>query len=243
MKTTLYRDLSIIQLPDSLLITACDSSGGVGEKPGDELCVPAKYVARFASRVCLFELLSCGAQIIGLSNTIACEMEPTGQALIQGINEELACAGIKDLLINGSTEENFKTTMTGFGIFVTGLATSLRITPSWPDDLIICIGKPKYGAALVLEDDPEIASYDDLDQLIKNPAVKEIVPCGSKGILSEAKHLAAIHKLTFKEKPNDLNLLASSGPATTVIASIKPSILADLQALLPNKLTVVGYLE
>ncbi len=243
MKSYLYRDLSITELPQTLLVTACDSSGGVGEKPGDELSVPSKYISIFASRVCLFELLSCGAQIIGLSNTIACEMNPTGKALIQGINEELNRAGIYNLPINGSTEENFKSSMTGFGVFVIGIADSLRITPSYPGDLVICIGKAKYGAALILEDDPDIVNYQDLRYLINNPKVNEIVPCGSKGILYEATSLASIHHLAFQAIPNKLNLLDSAGPASAVIASIKPSILSELKSFFQDKLTVIGQLE
>lgn len=243
MKTYQYRDLSIIELPPSLLITACDSSGGVGEKPGDELCVPTKYIAIFATRVCLFELLSCGAHIIGISNTIAGEMHPTGEALIQGIHEELERAGIKELSINGSTEENFKTSMTGFGIFVMGMTDRLRITPSLPGDLIICIGKPKFGAALIVDGDPEIANYDDLQLLTEHPEVNEIVPCGSKGILYEATNLAEIYNLSFESTLTDLNLRDSAGPATTIIASVRPQALAELIPLFDSKLTVIGHFK
>lgn len=243
MKTYQYRDLSIIELPDTLLVTACDSSGGVGEKPGDELCVPTKYISIFATRVCLFELLACGAEIIGLSNTIVGEMEPTGAALIAGIQEELKRAGIEDLPINGSTEENFKTCMTGFGIFVMGMAKQLRISPSMAGDIVICIGKPKFGTALIVEGDPEIADYQDLQTLTENPAVNEIVPCGSKGILYEATNLAAIHQCLFQAVPNDLNVVDSAGPATTIIASIKPFALPELAAIFKAKLTVIGNLK
>ncbi len=243
MKTYQYRDLSIIELPSSLLVTACDSSGGVGEKPGDELSVPTKYIAIFAARVCLFELLSCGAQIIGISNTIAGEMHPTGEAMIQGIHEELERAGIKALPINGSTEENFKTSMTGFGIFVMGMTDQLRITPSLPGDLIICIGKPKFGAALIVDGDPEIADYNDLQTLTANSKVNEIVPCGSKGILYEALNLAAIYNLRFESTLTDLNIYDSAGPATTIIASIKPQALAALTSILGSKLAVIGHLK
>lgn len=243
MKTYQYRDLSVIEFPDSLLVTACDSSGGVGEKPGDELCVPTKYISIFAARVCLFELLACGVQIIGLSNTIVGEMIPTGEALIQGIREELERAGIEDLPINGSTEENFKTCMTGFGIFVMGKTDALRITPSVAGDMVICIGKPKYGAALIVDGDSEIADYQDLRTLVENAGVNEIIPCGSKGILYEAANLAAIHQLQFQAIPNDLNMVDSAGPATTVIASIKPSALPELTAVFKEKLTLIGHLK
>jgi hypothetical protein len=243
MKTYQYRDLSVTEFPDSLLVTACDSSGGVGEKPGDKLCVPTKYISIYAARVCLFELLACGTQIIGLSNTVVGEMFPTGEALIQGIHEELERAGITGLPINGSTEENFETCMTGFGIFVMGMVDALRITPSVAGDMVICIGKPKYGSALIVDGDCEIADYRDLRILVENPDVNEIIPCGSKGILYEATNLAAIYHRQFEAVPNDLNVVDSAGPATTVIASIKSSALPELTAIFKEKLTLIGYLK
>lgn len=243
MKTYKYRDLTIIELPHTLLISACDSSGGVGEKPDDHLSVPTKYVSMFALRVCLFELLACGAEVITISDAVSGEMEPTGQALIAGITEELALADLSTLPVNGSTEENFKTTMTAFGIFVLGTADTLRITPSEPGDMVICIGKPKFGASLVYEGDAEIADYHDLRTLIATAEVKEIIPCGSKGILYEANNLALIHKCQFEPLPNRLDLTQSCGPATVVIASVTPQILPDLLLHFKEKLTVIGTLK
>ncbi|WKY47986.1 alpha-ribazole-5-phosphate synthase [Eubacteriaceae bacterium ES3] len=242
MKTYQYRDLSVIELPDRLLVTACDSSAGVGEKPGDELSVPTKYVSIYATRVCLFELLSCGCQIIGISNTICNEMKPTGKKLIEGIHEELQRAGLPELLLNGSTEENFKTIMTGFGITILGCTSQMNLTPSKKDDLVVCIGKPKVGGELILENDTEIASYSDLSYLSNCKEVNEIIPCGSKGIWYEADNLAAIYHLVPDELPGSLDLKKSSGPATTVIASVKPEGLSILQKHFGDRLTLIARL-
>lgn len=243
MKAYQHRDLSIIEFSDHLLITACDSSGGVGEKPGDALQVPGKYVSIFATRVCLFELLSCGGKIIGLSNTISCEMHPTGETLIQGIHVELNRAGIKGIKINGSTEENFPSTMTGFGVFIMAMAPKLHVTPSKPGDLVVCIGKPKFGANLQLENDNEIACYDDIHYLIQCANLREIVPCGSKGILYEAQNLGALYNLSFTLKPNPLSLTSSAGPATTLIASIDPKLMGELQLHFGKRLTLIGVFK
>jgi len=242
MKTYLYRDLSVIELPDRLLVTACDSSAGVGEKPEDELDVPTKYVSIFATRVCLFELLACGCQIIGLANTICNEMEPTGKHLIAGIHEELKRAGLPELLINGSTEENFKTVMTGFGITILGTTPKLNLKPSQAGDLIVCIGKPKVGGEVVLENDEEIAAYPDLAFLSSCDLVNEVVPCGSKGILYEAQNLANIYQLQLSGLSNDLDLKKSCGPATTLIASVKADGLEPLQKHFGERLNVIGHL-
>jgi len=241
VKTYQYRDLSIIEFSESLLITACDSSAGVGEKPGDELKVPTKYISMFATRVCLFELISCGAKIIGISNAVCGEMHPTGEALIQGIEEELSRAGIKDIPINGSTEENFKTSMTGFGIFIMGTANKLRITPSNPGDIVICIGKPQFGAGLKVEGNDAIANYKDIQTLLGFEAVNEIIPCGSKGILYEAENLAKLNGLCFFNTSADLVLTGSAGPATTVIASVKPALIPRLSSVFQKKMTIIGH--
>ncbi|MBK5245260.1 MAG: alpha-ribazole-5-phosphate synthase [Eubacteriaceae bacterium] len=243
MKTYQYRDLSITEFHQSLIITACDSSAGVGEKPGDELRVLTKYIAMFAARVCFFELLSVGATIIAIANTVCGEMHPTGEAMIQGIQEELCRAGVENVTINGSTEENFKTSMTGFGIFVMGSADALRVSPSSPEDVVICIGKPRFGAGLNVEGDDEIVNYKDLKTLIALDQVNEIIPCGSKGILYEAQNLASIHGLTFYPEVTDLDLIGSSGPATTVIASVKPSLITKLSSIFGTKMTIIGQLQ
>jgi hypothetical protein len=243
MKTYQYRDLSLIKFPHFHIITACDSSGGVGEKPNDVLHVPEKYVSMFATRVCLFEILSCGGKILSISNTVCCEMNPTGQDLIQGIKEELNHASIYDIMINGSTEENFPTSMTGFGIYVMGIADHLRISPSTSDNLIICIGTPKFGENLILEDDIEIVTYDDLKTLLSFKDVYEIVPCGSKGILYEAQNLANLNHLFLETEPTTLNIIDSAGPATVVIASINCNLFPKLQTIFGNKLTLIGTLK
>ena len=243
MKAYQYRDLSVIELPDSLIVTACDSSGSIGEKSGDVLSIPTKYVSIFATRVCLFEILSCGAKVVALSNTVSCEMHPTGELIIQGIHEELRRAGIEDIPINGSTEENFKTSMTALGIFVIGTADALRIIPSSSDDIIICIGKPKCGSAVIVEGDHEIANYTDLRILLQSDGVKEIVPCGSKGILWEANNLASIYDLKLNPAYTNLNIDDSTGPATTIIASIHPSVYPELLSLFGNKMSIIGHLN
>ncbi|KNZ41815.1 hypothetical protein [Acetobacterium bakii] len=241
MKTYQYRDLSVIEFPEFLIVTACDSSAGVGEKPGDELNVPTKYISMFAARVCLFELLSCGATIIGISNAVCNEMHPTGEALIQGIEEELSRAGVKDIPINGSTEENFTTSMTGFGIFMVGTAAKLRIIPSHSGDVVICIGTPQFGAGLKLEGNDDIANYEDIQTLLDFEAVNEIIPCGSKGILYEAENLGKINGLCFFNTAADFVLTGSAGPATTVIASVKPFLIPKLSSIFQNKMTIIGH--
>lgn len=243
MKTYQYRDLSVIELPQLLIVTACDSSGGVGEKPGDVLRVPTKYIAMFATRVCLFEVLSSGANVIAISNTVCGEMHPTGEAMIQGIQKELCRAGIEDVPINGSTEENFKTSMTGFGVFVMGSTDALRVIPSSPDDVIICIGKPKFGVGLIVEGDDEIANYNDIQTLLGFEAVNEIIPCGSKGILYEAENLAALYSLRFSPAHTDLVLTGSAGPATTVIASVQPILIPKLECVFGHRMTILGQMK
>ena len=169
-------------------------------------------------------------------------MEPTGKELIAGIHQELQRAGLPKLLINGSTEENFQTVMTGFGITILGTAKKLALTPSQAGDLLVCIGKPKVGGEVVLENDPEIADYPDLLFLSENDQVNEVIPCGSKGILYEAQNLADIYSLKLSIAESTLDLKKSCGPATTVIASVKPDILPLLQTHFGSRLSLIAHL-
>jgi hypothetical protein len=132
--------------------------------------------------------------------------------------------------------------MTGLGITILGTSPKLNLKPSQADDLIICIGKPKVGGEVVLENDTEIASYPDLAFLGSCDLVNEIVPCGSKGILYEAKNLAAIYQLQVTDLTDALDLEKSCGPATTLIASVKADVLEQLQKHFGERLNVIGRL-
>ena len=233
MNIVKHRDLTLTALPCGTLVTACDSCGAVGEKPADVLSVPPYYAGRFTARVALMEVLAFGAQPVTVADTLACEMEPTGQEILRGVRDELAAAGVGPEVLTGSTEENFPTQMTALGITVAGWTPApIGWTPSRSGDVVYCIGTPQVGAEVVLEDNRAIASYDDLNLLHALDGVREVIPTGSHGIRWEAEQLAAYNRLCFAadDAPGP-DLDQSTGPATCVLAAADPACCAAIEAM------------
>ena len=223
MKMEKRRDLNLIHLPEGILVVACDSCGGIGEKPGDAFACGSYDVGRFTARVGLLEVMAIGASPVVIGNGVACEMEPTGREIIRGIVAELREAQLPDALLTGSTEENFSTVMTGVGMTVVGLASTLRMDPGREGDLFLCFGRPKVGGEVGLQGDPELFSYRQLRALLKNRGVREISPCGSKGIAWEARCLAELRGRRFQPAADcPLDLTRSAGPATCAVALMSP---------------------
>jgi hypothetical protein len=240
------RDLSLIDLDNkTTLVIACDSCGAIGMKEGDSLKVPPFYVGKFTARVALFEVLCTGAQVVAITNNVCNEMEPTGIQVIKGIREELADAGIEEAMLTGSTEENFKTISTAVGITVIGTIAhnSLKVNAVLNEAVIVSIGLPKVGDQINYVKDEEIVSYFQIKSLLKLKEVYEIVPVGSRGIAYECDQMAAYNnlKMCFEEKRN-IDVFKSSGPATCVIAAVKPDFVSQICSIISN-VNVIGRLE
>lgn len=123
MEIKKIRDLSLIRLDETrTMVVACDSCGGVGSKKWDAYKVPPVYVGGFSARVVLLELICAGAKVVALTDNICNEMDNTGKEIIAGIKKELKAAGIEDVILTGSTEENFATVSTAVGMTAVGLA-------------------------------------------------------------------------------------------------------------------------
>lgn len=242
MKTTRYRDLSITHLPKGYIITACDSSGSIGEKPEDFLPCPAELVGRCAVRVPLLEVMAFGAEVIGVTNAVSGEMEPTGRKIIDGIKTELKNAGVEPDVLNGSTEENMPTKMTAVGVSVIAYMEDLPPTRNLSSgDKIVILGKMKVGEEVFEGDESEMATYDDIRYLHSLSYVKEIVPLGSKGVTYEASLLADLNGLTFiPDEDTLIDLTRSAGPATAVIAVVDADGIDDI--LKNDKVCYVGEL-
>lgn len=246
-KITQVRDLSIIELNSSQrLVVACDSAGAIGAKELDELKCPNYILGRFTARVALLEVLAVGAMPVLISDGLAVEMEPSGREIIRGITDELKTLGIEDKChLTGSTEENFVTKQSGIGITVIGLATkdNLRLGKIQPGDEIYCLGLPKLGSQVNLED-PEIIDLHTVRKLSTYPEVHEIVPVGSKGILYEAQLLAQSYERKLSLDPNcPLPLTKSAGPATCLIAAVEPELKETLYQEFGLPVTYIGRIE
>jgi len=215
------RDVSFIKINDTLyLAVACDSCGGAGEKKEDAVKVPPYIVGRFTTRVTLMEILSVGANPKALTATICNEPSPTGDGILMGIMEELESVSI-DLPLIISTEKNMKTCQTGLGITVVGLVEeeNLRINKTKANDKLYCIGVPKVGNEVSL-DDTQIATSSLVKHLIEIPIVHDIIPVGSKGIKSESEMLVSSLGLQLSWNNNlPIDIKKTAGPATCVLVT------------------------
>jgi hypothetical protein len=200
---------------------ACDSCGGLGFKPGDVMSCDPYIVGKFTVRVALLEVMASGARPIAVSDGLCCEMTPTGEAIMRGIEDEIALCGLKDVMLTGSTEENFPTSMTGVGLTVLGIAEKgeLRFGAGQPGDVALLTGTPTVGSGVDTSDD---SCYAKLAGLLDCRGVVEIVPAGSKGVLYEANLLAELHGLSFAPRESGVDLSASAGPATCIVAMCRP---------------------
>ena len=217
VKAYTRRDLTIVPVTgEKTLVIACDSCGAIGLKEGDIFKIPPRYAAKFTARVALSEVICAGAQPLTITNGVASEMNPTGKEIILGIRDELKNAGIPDIVLTGSTEENFSTSMTAFAITVVGIARAkeLKFGNGVCGDKLILLGRPKVGAGVDLE---SRGFYGEIRQLLPMTEVREIVPVGSKGVAYEAETLAALNKMRFKPYKTEIDYTKSAGPATCLL--------------------------
>jgi hypothetical protein len=190
------------------------------------MAIDPYFVGKFTVRVTLLEVMASGATPIVVSDGLCCEMNPTGESILRGIEDEIELCGLKDVTLTGSTEENFPTSMTGIGLTVLGsaLGSELRFGTGRAGDIAMLAGTPAVGSGVDLSDN---RCYRNLARMLECRDTVEIVPVGSKGILYEANLLADLHKLSFEPITSGVDLSASAGPATCIIAMCRPEA-ADL---------------
>lgn len=232
-----HRDVSFIDLsPDQVLVTACDSCGGIGEKEGDFVKAPFYIVGKLTARVCLMELISVKAAPIGMTVNICNEPEPAGTEILRGIRDELEETKLNIPIII-STEKNMKTSMTALGITIFGKAKKdeILLGKAKGGDYVYIFGEPLVGND-VLKNPDKICSSKLIMELIKLPCIKEIIPVGSGGIEGELHKFLKSSGLEIDFETNiNIDLKKSGGPNTTaIIVSDEP--LKDNYALAPFKL-------
>lgn len=245
MEIKKIRDLTLVNIDEErTMVIACDSCGGIGMNPSDVLKVPPFIVGRFTVRVALLEVMCSGAEVITVTDAVCNEMEPTASEIIKGIQEELRLADISNIVLTGSTEENFTTYATGLGVTVIGIAPkrTLKVNRAEEEALVVSIGLPKVGNEIDFNKDAEIVDYEMIKALLKEEQVYEIVPVGSKGIAFEVEQLAANNNLTpCYEEELKIDLKKSGGPATCVIAAIDAEIFGRIKGISGN-VNLIGKL-
>lgn len=155
------RDLTIVRRGGGrVLVIGCDSSASIGNKPMDAVQTPPAVAGYYAARVAVMEVLSVGAEILTVIDTLAVEKEPTGNEIIRGIHRLLQEAGLTAAHVNGSTEDNFVTCQTGIGITVIGEAdeTQLKLGCSSAGDCIVMLGEPLVGSAVLEQEASQCTS-------------------------------------------------------------------------------------
>ncbi|QUL57922.1 hypothetical protein KDC22_16435 [Paenibacillus tritici] len=239
------RDLTLVRREGCrVLVIGCDSSASIGNKPMDVIQTPPDIAGYYAARVAVMEVLSAGADILTVIDTLAVERNPTGYQIIRGIHRLLHEAGLTDAHVNGSTEDNFVSCQTGIGITVIGEADEeqLKLGCSAIGDCIVMLGEPLVGSA-VLEQEAKQCSIRQLQQLAGAAEVHDIHPVGSKGAGYEAGLLAELNGGSFQALPGITEKLeASGGPATAVIFTIEKSNLELLQSSIGGKMEIIGHL-
>lgn len=248
------RDLLVLDRGEAgaggeLLVLACDSAGGAGPKPLDGVKVPARVVGLFTARVALMEVIAAGAAPVAVTATICCEPEPTGSGVACGVMEEMAAAGLGPEALVISTEKNLGTAQTGVGVTVLGTVRRGRFLPgrALPGDIIALVGHPKVGAE-VAEDDPAIVDLHTVTAIIRSGLAADLVPVGSRGAAAEARELASsaglVARLCPEQDGSGGGLLSrSGGPATALVAAVRPDAVAELaRVVLPRPCRVIGWL-
>lgn len=224
MNVQKVRDLTLVDLGQQrTMVIACDSCGGVGMKERDVLQVSPHITGRYTARVAILEVLCTGAEVICLTSTICNEMNSTGKDMIEGIRAELQEAGINNVVLTGSTEENFPTVATGLGVTAVGMIQSnqLKVNSIKQQALLVALGQPKVGQEVLAGGGNDRVHYQLIKQMLKDDEVYEIIPVGSKGILYEMQELARNNRLNLIVNPDmKLDVMKSGGPSTAVIAAV-----------------------
>lgn len=223
MTANRYRDLTLLSLDSgNQLAIACDSSAGIGLKRHDQVEVSPDIMAACCLRVPLFELICIGATPKAIIDVIGNEYEPTGKSMLKGIEKELLKAGLTDIVLNGSTEENMITTMSTVGITVIGELTDSHQLPRVKSgDYLFRLGTPYVGEAVVKNLDT-LCSYDELYALKEDSAVRDMLPVGSKGISYEGQLMAKDYGLEVRFNQCEPGLLQqSAGPSTVVLIAVE----------------------
>lgn len=231
-----FRDLTLVDMtPSKQLVIACDSSAGIGKKPLDEVDSPTGLVARFALRVPLLELFCFGAKPICIVDTLGNEMEPTGKTMIASLQAEMQAAGIGQIPLNGSTEDNMTTKTTSVGVTVIGEKRSSVGQVNVDSATIYQFGSPHVGSEVLAYLDTMI-TYQDVQQIRAHAGVLDMLPVGSQGILHEVSELARTNHLEMPNKHllSSDEYVKSAGPATVVLALVAKTYTQQFEVDFPT---------
>ncbi len=245
MKITKFRDLTLIYInEEQIMVIACDSSGGIGNKEQDVVKVEPEVVGFYTTQVALMEILAIGAEPITVVNALAVEMDPTGERIIKGVKKALEPLNLPDdKIITGTTEENITVCQTAMGMTVIGIISKsdFRKKRALKNNIAVSVGIPKVGDEVIADGGKEILSIELLLKLVKNPNINEVLPVGSKGLLFELGEMARTSDLEYilNDKLN-IDINKSAGPGTCAIISINEDYFSIIKENFPIPINRIG---
>ena len=211
-----FRDLII--LDEMNLVLACDSAGGIGEKPCDQVFANIEMVSYYAAFVPIVEAICARSTPMVLVDTLCNEREPYGEKIIRGIKMAMSEAGMtSENAFTGSSEENFLTNMTGIGVTVLGRGHDIR--KAQKGDALYAIGAALVGEELIKNRDKAM-SMSDYIYLKEQDYIHDLVPIGSKGAAHELAEIEAHSGLNARIVNHDFDLNASGGPSTICLVTM-----------------------
>lgn len=234
------RDIVLLKIDRGrLLAVGCDAAGAIGSKRFDKVRADPRLVGKMTARVALMELLSIGANPIAIIGTFSVEPEPTGNQVIEGIDEELRSSHLRNVRLLCSSEKNVKVDQTGIGITAIGVVSSsaVKIGQCEEDDEAIAVGEPYVGCEVIqAEKNRMLPDTLDVMKLRRNRFVHELIPVGSRGILYEARLMAEDSRLFFEPlSSQQVDLKKSAGPATVLVCAIRKRSFARVKKVLGAK--------
>lgn len=235
MTITRVRDLVLL---DGLVI-ACDSVGGIGDKPADTVWADARTVAHFAARVPLLEVLCAGADPIVVVDSLSVERHPTGEVMIAEITAMVSSLG--DVVVTGSTEENVTVQATAIGVTVIGRRREGGVRPGGgrAGDRVLLLGLPRSAPQdQVRIGHPDVVGIDAVRAALGSPGAHDALPVGSRGVGHELGELARTAGLVARVMDSPVNMDTSGGPASCVLLSCAADAEDAVRALLPPGLPV-----
>lgn len=238
-----YRDLIIIYERDIAYVISCDSLGAIGNKEHDQLKVSEDVVGKTTIKVALAEALCLGAMPLVMADTLSVEMDPTGKKIIDAIEDELAENNLSHVLLTGSTEENFPTSMTGIGITVISRAnvSDLKVKNTKRGMHVCLLGYPLVGSEVINSKDA--LELKDYVSIRKSKEIVEAIPVGSKGIKYELEVLERLSGLKIDINAHcTIDLLKSGGPATCCIIVCEEMDIPAVKKLTDKPFNYIGKL-
>jgi hypothetical protein len=239
------RDLTVWTDGDRSYVVACDANASVGELEHDFLRRPPEEAGYNAAKVAVMEVLATGARPFLVTNTLCGPLDDYGSRVVEGVRRALLEID-SDAVVTGSDETNMTTTQTGVGVTVVGSVetSSLRLGTSRAGDLVVCLGRPKDGVRVPYsEADVDVAGPRDVLALVSTD-VHEVLPVGSKGVAYELGQLAATAGLSARPADKvSIDLAASAGVSTCVLASVRPDTLESLRSVTTLPIEVIATLR